>query len=47
VTLVRDMSKVLEYLSMSPIPVMAYDILGVVDVTLEHVKEAYNSCHDS
>jgi hypothetical protein len=49
VTLVRDVSKVLEDHGMSPIPRIprdpctASDILGVVDIILEDVKEAYNS----
>jgi hypothetical protein len=49
VTLVRDVSKVLEDHGMSPIPGIprdpctASDILGVVDIILEDVKEAYNS----
>jgi hypothetical protein len=52
VTLVRDMSMVLEDLGMSPIPVipwelrMANDILGVVDAILECMKEAYHFGHD-
>jgi hypothetical protein len=47
VTLVRDVSKVLEDLGMSPIPEitrdprMASDILGAVDIILKHVKDAY------
>jgi hypothetical protein len=51
VTLVRDVSKVLEDLGMSPNPGilwdlrMADDVLGVVDVILECVKEAYASSH--
>jgi hypothetical protein len=50
-TLVRDVSKVLEDLGMSPIPEIprdphtAGDILGVVEVILEHIKEAYDSAH--
>jgi hypothetical protein len=46
-TLVRDVSKVLEDLGMSPIPGitrnprMASDILGAVDIILKHVKDAY------
>jgi hypothetical protein len=52
VTLVRDMSKVLEDLGMPPIlgipwdPRMANDILEVVDVILEHLQEAYASGHN-
>jgi hypothetical protein len=48
---VRDVSKVLEDLGLSPIPRiprdlrMAGGILVVVDVILEHVKEAYDSRH--
>jgi hypothetical protein len=48
-TLVRDVSKVLEGLGMSHIlgiprdPCTAGDILGVVDVILECMKEAYDS----
>jgi hypothetical protein len=51
-TLVRDVSKVLEDLGMSPIPGSprdprtAVDILGAVDVILERVKEAYDSGND-
>jgi hypothetical protein len=51
VTLVRDVSKVLEDLGMSPNPGilwdlrMADDVLGAVDVILECVKEAYASSH--
>jgi hypothetical protein len=50
-TLVRDVSMVLEDLGMSPIPGIpwdlqsASDILGVVDVILECMKEAYDSSH--
>jgi hypothetical protein len=52
VTLVRDVSTVLEDLGMSLIPRIsqdpctAGDILGAVDVILERLKEAYNSSHD-
>jgi hypothetical protein len=52
VTLVRDVSMVLEDLGMSPIPGIsrdphtASDVLAVVDVILEHVKVAYDSSHD-
>jgi hypothetical protein len=52
VTLVRDVSKVLEDLGMPPIlgipwdPRMANDILDVVDVILEHLQEAYASGHN-
>jgi hypothetical protein len=48
-TLVRDVTQVLENLGMPPIlripwdVCIASDVLGVVDVFLEHVKEAYNS----
>jgi alpha-D-ribose 1-methylphosphonate 5-phosphate C-P lyase len=51
-TQVRDVSKVLEDLGMSPIPRIPRDpctfddVLGVVDVILEDVKEAYDSGHD-
>jgi hypothetical protein len=52
VTLVRNVSKVLEDLGMPPIlgipwdPRMANDILEVVDVILEHLQEAYASGHN-
>jgi hypothetical protein len=52
VTLVRNVSKVLEDLGMPPIlgipwdPRMANDILEVVDVILEHLHEAYASGHN-
>jgi hypothetical protein len=49
---VRDVVKVLKDLSMPPIPMipqdphMAGDILEVVDVIQECMKEAYDSSHD-
>jgi hypothetical protein len=52
VTLVRCVSKVLEDLCMSSIPEIPRDLLtdgdllGAVDVILEHVKEAYDAGHD-
>jgi hypothetical protein len=52
VTLVRNVSKVLEDLGMPPIlgipwdPRMANDILEVVDVILEHLQEACASGHN-
>jgi hypothetical protein len=51
-TLVRDVVKVLKDLSMPPIPMipqdphMVGDILEVVDVIQECMKEAYDSSHD-
>jgi hypothetical protein len=48
-TLLRDVSKVLGDRGMPPIPgipwdpCMSGDVLGVVDVILEHMKEAYDS----
>jgi hypothetical protein len=50
-TLVRDVSKVREDLGMPPIlgipqdPCMASDVLGAVDIILQHVKEAYDTDH--
>jgi hypothetical protein len=52
VTLVRDVSKALEDLGMSPIsrilrdPRTVDDVLGVVDIILERVKEAYDFSYD-
>jgi hypothetical protein len=52
-TLVRDVSKVLEDLGMPPIPEIPRDlhttgeVLEVVDVILEHLKEAYDSVHNA
>jgi hypothetical protein len=49
---VRDVVKVLKDLSMPPIPMipqdphMVGDILEVVDVIQECMKEAYDSSHD-
>jgi hypothetical protein len=50
--LVREVPQVLENLGMPPIPRipqdprMAGDILEVVDMILERVKEAYDSSHN-
>jgi hypothetical protein len=50
-TLVREVSQVLENLGLPPILEIPWDlgtaddILGVVDVILVHVKEAYDSVH--
>jgi hypothetical protein len=52
VTLARGVSKVLEDLHMPLVPGIpqdprvAGDVLGAVDVILEHVKESYDSGHD-
>jgi hypothetical protein len=52
-TLVWDVSKVLEDHGMSSIPGIPWDpctvgaVLGVVDVILERVKEAYDSSHSA
>jgi hypothetical protein len=51
-TLVREVPQVLENLGMPPIPRIpqdprtAGDILEVVDMILERVKEAYDSSHN-
>jgi hypothetical protein len=53
VMLVRDVSKVLVDLGMPPVskipqdPCTTSDVLVVVDVILEHLKEAYEFGHDS